>query len=175
MKAQAELDQLNQAEQQLNTRCEDLNQELAAASKARGAHILESIVAGKEPDAPESRVAKIKSDLAGIEQALKQLEHRRLGAIRQAKEEAAQSERDKAEVLRAEADKHEEKTKQLLAELLKHEGVKYTIPTDGPPSARISHSEGMREQARGCIIRAKGIERELAIEDDAVANPHHYQ
>ncbi len=175
MKAQAELDQLTQAEADLKSRRDRLTPELAEATEARAGAILAATIDGKEPGAPGPRIAALTGELAAIDAALGILPGRRADATQRAKSEEAETLRTRAAEIYAEADKHEERTLQLLAELLEHEGVQYVVTTDGPIQSRLSRTQRMRDEAQGCIIRAKAVERELRIADDVRDNPHHYR
>lgn len=162
MGAQEELQQLDQAEKDLKARRGRLEQERTTATAVRGEEILAATIAGGDPGPASARLSEIEGEIAGITQALSQLEGKRQAAMRRVGYEQVERLRVEAADLEAKAADHEAVTKRLLDQLREHEGCDYAPCLERFHTQR-PKGQALREEARHNRAEADRLQRELDI------------
>ena len=166
--AEKEKTKLKDIKSKLEKRIKDLEASIPEETGKAGEEVINNLLAGGSSNEANNKVKELKSELETKKEALNRVDE--LLPVAQSNIWAAQAaeKRKRAEKLRKEANEHEGRTNELLAELENHEGCQYAPKEPEKPSRPVNNLSGgalqitYREQpySQRLFNQAKDLEKE---------------
>ncbi len=171
--ARAHVERLHSAEQELSRLLLSLREDLVTAEGTAGDATLEAALAGTgSVKAATSRVTTLQAEIVATGRAIELARQRRIEAIPAVWRAEAAPLRERAAVLREQADEREVKTREMLRELEEYEGCSYVPKPPDRPSLdgglvggapqivyiTVPKTEMLRREAAGLEYQAETIQ-----------------
>ncbi len=163
-----EIERLDRAAQDLEAAQVGAREDVARAKEEAATAVLDAQMEGRSADVESDRLTAAMARVEAIGGAIRQAAERRRDAQRRLLLAQAREARETAGELRAEAERREKITADLLSRLLAHEGCEYAPamlrPKDGTFAMAFyeTRTAAMRREAREAETRAAVLEQEAA-------------